>query len=108
MMTNLRENRESIYNLCMNYLIKVPATRDEDFKMFAAVKVFNHGYIEKLLLQDARSAHFNCTWGLWLLLALVFIFISIVAIIVYKLILKFLLPSNFVIQSCINMSRSQD
>lgn len=103
LMSKVRENHGTIYGACMNYQIKVQQTKGDDEVMLRSIKDFNHGYIVKLLLDDAKSANWNCTFGLWLTAIAVFLLAGFIGGIIFKLVTKFCVPSSIRFQSCIKV-----
>lgn len=100
-MSKVRDGHGTIYSACMNYLIKAPPTKADDEIILRAVKGLNHGYVVKLLLDDAKSANWDCTFGLWLLFAVILLITGLIGGVIFKLISKYCRTSSIKCQSCI-------
>lgn len=101
LMSKVRENHGTVYSACMNYLIKVSPTKADDELMLKAIKGYNHGYVLKLLLDDAKSANWDCTFGVWLTAFFILLIAGVLGGIIFKLITKCCVPSSVRFQSCI-------
>lgn len=101
LMSKVRDNHGSVYSGCMNYMTKVSLTKADDELMMRAIKSYNHGYVLKLLLDDAKSANWNCTFGIWLTAFFILLIAGVLGGIIFKLITKCCVPPTVRFQSCI-------
>lgn len=101
LISKVRDNHGSVYSACMNYMIKVSPTKADDELMLKAIKGYNHGYVLKLLLDDAKSANWDCTFGIWLTVFFILVLAAVLGGIIFKLITKCCVPSTVRFQSCV-------